>query len=147
MDGKGSGIPAKEACWRDRLHRQADSGLTIVEWCRRNNVSRSLFHFWKREIARREAAGREGPPPQPEAPAGLEDSAVAAAAPFARVVLAPGQESPAPACAAASEPNAVARADGTIEIVLANARVVRVAPGFDGPTLGRVLALLEGRPC
>ena len=35
----------------------------------------------------------------------------------------------------------------TIEIALADGRVVRVRPGFDAATLGRVLAVAEGRPC
>jgi hypothetical protein len=34
-----------------------------------------------------------------------------------------------------------------LEIVLADGRVVRVAPGFDAATLRRLLAVLEGRPC
>jgi transposase len=34
-----------------------------------------------------------------------------------------------------------------IELALASGRVVRVRPGFDPATLGRVLAVAEGRPC
>src|SRR5262249_48152546 len=34
-----------------------------------------------------------------------------------------------------------------IEIALASGKVVRVRPGFDPATLGRVLAVAEGRPC
>jgi transposase len=35
----------------------------------------------------------------------------------------------------------------SLELVLGTGRVLRVAPGFDGPTLRRLLALLEeGRP-
>jgi transposase-like protein len=37
---------------------------------------------------------------------------------------------------------------GALELVLDHGRVVRVGPGFDAPTLQRLLALLaEGRPC
>ena len=36
---------------------------------------------------------------------------------------------------------------GALEVVLADGRVVRVAPGFDAATLRQVLAVLEGRPC
>ena len=35
----------------------------------------------------------------------------------------------------------------TLEVVLADGRTVRVAPGFDGATLRQLLAVLEGRPC
>ena len=39
------------------------------------------------------------------------------------------------------------RGDGSLELVLAAGRRLRVGPGFDGPTLQRLLALLEeGRP-
>jgi transposase-like protein len=34
-----------------------------------------------------------------------------------------------------------------LEIVLADGRAVRVAPGFDAATLRQLLAVLEGRPC
>jgi len=40
-----------------------------------------------------------------------------------------------------------ARLPSSLELVLGAGRVLRVAPGFDGPTLKRLLALLEeGRP-
>ena len=39
-------------------------------------------------------------------------------------------------------------ARGTLELLLANRRVVRIAPGFDEATLRRLLPLLEeGPPC
>jgi transposase-like protein len=46
------------------------------------------------------------------------------------------------------EPQAtVAGPASSLELVLSAGRVLRVAPGFDGPTLRRLLALLEeGRP-
>ena len=34
-----------------------------------------------------------------------------------------------------------------LEVVLADGRTVRVAPGFDAATLRRLLAVLDGRPC
>jgi len=33
---------------------------------------------------------------------------------------------------------------GTVELVLGAGRCLRIGPGFDGPTLTRLLALLEG---
>jgi hypothetical protein len=41
----------------------------------------------------------------------------------------------------------VATHTGTLELVLADGRMVRVAPGFDAATLRQLLAVLEGRPC
>jgi hypothetical protein len=34
-----------------------------------------------------------------------------------------------------------------LEVILADGRAVRVAPGFDAVTLRQLLAVLEGRPC
>jgi transposase-like protein len=47
-----------------------------------------------------------------------------------------------------AEPTPTAEASGTgLELLLGASRVLRIAPGFDGPTLKRLLALLEeGRP-
>jgi hypothetical protein len=122
--------PKKEAFWRERLAQQAASGLTIVAWCRQNGVAGSLFHFWKRTIGRRDT-GRPGP--RPKTTVRPKEPAV-----FAQVVLAPA---PAPA-----DPQALP-AGGAIEIMLAAGDVVRVPSGFDAPTLARVLAVLEARPC
>ena len=120
----------KESLWRQRLTAQAASGLTIAAWCRRNAVAGSLFHFWKRTIARRNEGRLK---PGIKSPARPKDSVV-----FAPVVLAPPpqqvQPDPLPA-------------HGFIEFVLAGSRRVRVGAGFDEATLARVLAVLEGRPC
>jgi hypothetical protein len=43
----------------------------------------------------------------------------------------------------ASEPTPTTPATAGVELVLAGGRSVRVAPGFDAPTLKRLLALLE----
>ena len=120
----------KEALWRERLTDQAASGLTIAEWCRRSDISGSLFHFWKRTIARR-GTGRIRP--GTKSPTRPKDPVV-----FAPVVLAPPLQQ--------VDPDPLP-AGGAIEIVLAGPRVVRVGAGFDEATLARVLAVLEGRPC
>ena len=45
---------AKEAAWRRRLAWQADSGQSIRAWCRRHRVKEAAFHWWRRELARRD---------------------------------------------------------------------------------------------
>jgi transposase-like protein len=120
----------KEAFWRERLAQQAASGRTIAAWCRQNDVAGSLFHFWKRTIARRDA---DRPGPQPKTSTRPQEPAV-----FARVVLAPALPPVHPESLPAS---------GAIEIMLAVGHVVRVPSGFDATTLARVLEVLEGRQC
>lgn len=36
--------------WRQRLGRQRSSGLSIVEFCRSENISPHRFHAWKRKL-------------------------------------------------------------------------------------------------
>ena len=118
----------KEALWRRRLADQAGSGLTIAEWCRRNAVAGSLFHFWKRTIARRGGGSSEA---KTGSPVQTKDEVV-----FAPVVF-----------AAPPVDSARLSAHGVIEIVVAGSRVVRVGADFDVATLARVLAMLEDRSC
>lgn len=49
---------AKEAAWRRRLAGHADSGQTARAWCRRHRVKEAAFHWWRRELARRDAEAR-----------------------------------------------------------------------------------------
>jgi hypothetical protein len=43
--------------------------------------------------------------------------------------------------------DAVPAQSSALEVVLADGRTVRIAPGFDVATLQQLLAVLEGRPC
>ncbi|MGB8298324.1 MAG: transposase [Polyangia bacterium] len=36
--------------WRQRLRRQRKSGLSISEFCRRENLSPHTFHSWRRKL-------------------------------------------------------------------------------------------------
>lgn len=40
-----------EHTWRLRLRRQAASGLSIVAFCRREDVSSASFYAWRRRLA------------------------------------------------------------------------------------------------
>jgi transposase-like protein len=44
--------------WRQRVKRQRESGLSIVEFCRREKVSPPSFHAWKRKLCQRGSARR-----------------------------------------------------------------------------------------
>jgi len=49
----------REAHWRKALAQWAESGLTQTAFCREQGLSLSAFHWWKGELARRDA--RRGP--------------------------------------------------------------------------------------
>jgi hypothetical protein len=48
----------REAFWREVLRRQAVSGLGVRAFCRQEKLAESAFHWWRREIARRDAPKR-----------------------------------------------------------------------------------------
>ena len=38
------------ALWRDRVHRQADSGLTVAQFCAQQRLPAKAFYAWKRRL-------------------------------------------------------------------------------------------------
>ncbi|REK42382.1 MAG: hypothetical protein DWQ46_13650 [Planctomycetota bacterium] len=51
--------PKLPALWRDRVNRQRGSGLSIVDYCRREGFSTTNFHAWKRRLNLSRPAMRE----------------------------------------------------------------------------------------
>ena len=54
MSGVSHRSRDKESFWRSHLTRQSSSGESIRGYCRVRKLSEALFHFWRREIARRD---------------------------------------------------------------------------------------------
>lgn len=48
-----------KAQWKKLIKEQNESGLSIREWCRENNVSHGKFYYWQR-IIREEALVKAG---------------------------------------------------------------------------------------
>jgi hypothetical protein len=42
--------PSVSAYWREHIRKQADSGLTIAEFCGRDGLSTASFHAWNRRL-------------------------------------------------------------------------------------------------
>jgi hypothetical protein len=53
--------------WRARIRQQADSDLTIAQFCRRERLSTASFHAWKRRLRIQDLAARRPATPQPPA--------------------------------------------------------------------------------
>lgn len=52
--------PKLASLWRDRVERQRRSGLSILEYCRREGFSAGSFYAWKRRLhASRSTAERK----------------------------------------------------------------------------------------
>lgn len=53
--------PAKEAYWRKVLKRFAASGLSVREFCKREQLTESQFYAWRRTIDERDDTRTSGP--------------------------------------------------------------------------------------
>jgi len=53
--------PAKEAYWRKVLKRFAASGLSVREFCKREQLTESAFYAWRRTIGERDDSRTSGP--------------------------------------------------------------------------------------
>ena len=54
--------PKKEAAWRDAIRRQATSGLSVREFCRRHRLSEPSFYERRRTYQERDARRPVAPP-------------------------------------------------------------------------------------
>jgi hypothetical protein len=112
----------KEAFWRRMIARHEGSGLSVRAWCRRHRLAEATFHWWRRELSRRDAEQ-----------AGLGSGKVAdrvapgGASSFVRVHVA--EDRPG-------------GADPPIEIVLTDGRCVRVSGVVNRQALMDVLEVL-----
>jgi len=119
---------AKEAAWRRRVDRQADSGLSIRAWCGRHGVAESGFHWWRRELARRDA----------ERAPSVRRVAEGQAASFVPVDVIDHTERDRDR----QIDNGARGGDGQIEIELADGRRIRVTGTVHHEMLTRVLEVL-----
>ena len=51
---------SRESFWRRVLRRQARSGMTIAEFCGSEGLKTTAYHYWRKEIKRRD---EESPSP------------------------------------------------------------------------------------
>jgi len=102
----------KETFWRRMVRGHSRSGLSIRGWCRRHDVKEPAFHWWRRELARRDARSP---------------------------ILVPVQAAP-PADSGDADGTQVSV--GQIEIVLANQRRVRICGRVERQVLVDVLTVL-----
>jgi hypothetical protein len=110
--------------WRSHVVAQASSGVSGVAYCRRHGLHAKSFYRWRRVFGGAVAPGTPFSP---------EDTP--AQAMFAEICI--GE--------AARGSSAIGAAGGArVEVVAQGGRAIRVWPGFDGETLARTVAVLEG---
>lgn len=103
----------REVYWRGLIDRQAQSGLSVAEFCQRQGVASPSFYVWRKRLRKQE---RDAGPCSPQN------------ALFVPVALAAGQE-----CQEQGAAVEIERADGTL---------VRVFEGAQRQTIADVLAAL-----
>ena len=113
--------PAKERFWRKAIQRQGRSGLSIREFCDRENLKPGAFSWWRRELAKRDRERQALNPDQK-----TETS-------FVPVQVVPDSLQP--------------QTPPAIEIVFPSGPTVRVPSDFDAQALKGVLEVLESRSC
>lgn len=159
----------KESHWRKHVAAQKESGLAVRVYCQNESLSEACFHWWRREIVKRDREAKVSRLQQPT-PArfaeihvigetsidGATQEACCAGsfqptdAPKPDPIDKPQHD---PHCTPRTDATAELPSDSTaaaagVEVVLGGGRRLRVFPDFDEPTLLRVVALLEGvRPC
>jgi len=137
--------------WRQVIARQRASGLSVAEFCRRENVSQQGFHAWNRKLRQgtSPARGAAGAAPKQRSP---KQRSPKQDPPARRLPVAPRRRSrsalPGPAAPAAAAgflqlPVAAARTSPWIELALADGTVVRL-PQQNLAALVTVLRALRG---
>ena len=132
----------REVEWRSRLARFRRENLTVAEFCRREGLTKHTFYAWRRRLR----ADHEKPLAAKAAGSGARsESAAKGRVERKGLENSSGEAGTFVPVRVVSEERACPEAP--IEIVLAQGVRLRIPSGFDGPTLRRVLAVLEGRPC
>lgn len=42
----------KKAQWEERLAAHAASGMTVIDWCRENGITKHTYYYWKKRICK-----------------------------------------------------------------------------------------------
>jgi hypothetical protein len=106
--------PSREVFWRRALRRRAGGGMTIAQFCAGEGLTTAAYHYWQREIKRRDA---ESQPPA---------AATASEPLFAPVQVIDDRHGAAP-----------------VEIIAGNGYVIRVGEQATSEQLRRVLQAID----
>jgi len=122
---------ALERAWRERIRRYERSGLTIREFCKRDDLSAAQFSWWRAELRRRTAK---------VAPAGKSGKKTTKQS-QAKKTAKPPKAVTTGFFPVKVEPSLTALAP--VEIVLDHPPRIRVTRGFDAELLRDVVCVLE----
>ena len=115
----------REEYWRAVFKRQAESGLSQADFCRREDIPSSRYYWWKRQLRVRAGKEKRAPKPERQRKGQRKDSQES----DPQLVRVRVRSTPAIAA--------------PIEIVLQGGRSIRVPEGFDEEQLKRLTLTLE----
>ena len=118
--------PNREAFWRSVMQRRLQSGLNIREFCRREQLSESAYHHWKRKFTQRDGQPINGKSKKKTASQQNSKSKPT----FIPVALDP-----------------VAMHQPQVEIRYADGTIVRIAAGCDEATISIILKAMGNGAC
>ena len=134
--------------WRQRIKRQRESGLSIAEFCRRENISAHGFYVWRRNLRETSLRRREPRADSQLRPSHRRSAAVTSRHPFRKASVEPAA-SPRPTNFL-QLPVTARQAAPWIELVMADGTILRL-PQQNLAALIAVLRVLRGErlelPC
>lgn len=45
--------------WERRIMERVHAGMTIEDWCNKNEISRHQYHYWNKRVHKKQKAGEE----------------------------------------------------------------------------------------
>ena len=47
--------------WEQRIRERVQNGMTIVEWCKKNGVSKNQYNYWNQRVRKSQNQSKKRP--------------------------------------------------------------------------------------
>lgn len=51
--------PENLVLWEQRIKERNQSGMSIAAWCKKNKISKNMYHYWNQRISKVTQMGKE----------------------------------------------------------------------------------------
>lgn len=45
--------------WEQRINERAQSGMSVAQWCKNNEISKNKYHYWNHKISKKQESDSE----------------------------------------------------------------------------------------
>jgi len=144
--------PERQEFWRLAIQLHQESGLSVREFCKREQLQEPSFYMWRCKLRSLEAANPKDGQGESSARRGQGDTVLGRKERIAASYRNAAVQGTSDSTSCVFVPvrmssEGLAGGRERIEIVVAGSRVVRVPDQFDRQTLREVLCVLEGEAC